>query len=134
MVSCKDSPFAIEEALTSSKVITLPPICDIAVSKESLVLVDGSKNNVAITWSFRWSLVLFLSKYRALSRTNRISSFEKSRIEITSFPFKFIKKKINGQCFLNVAIIVLEAKNPGYILAYHLPIIEMNASNMRHRL
>ena len=41
-VSAKDSPFVTEVFEISVKPITFPPSLFIAVSKESLVLVDGS--------------------------------------------------------------------------------------------
>lgn len=49
MVSFKVSPFDELDVAASEKPITRPPSLLTAVSKLSLVRVEGSKNNVAIT-------------------------------------------------------------------------------------
>ena len=53
MVSFNDSPLETLVDVESEKPITLPPNRLIALSKLSLVLVEGSKNNAAITLPFR---------------------------------------------------------------------------------
>ena len=60
MVSATLSPLAAEELLAPAKPRTVPPNSSIAASKESLVLVEGSKKRVA---SF---LCLHLSQYSSL--------------------------------------------------------------------
>ena len=42
MVSASVSPFAVEVEATSEKPMTLPPMRFMAVSKESMVRVEGS--------------------------------------------------------------------------------------------
>ena len=82
MVSLRVSPLLWLVLLASEKPMTLAPRRFIAVSKLSLVLVEGSKKRLAITLPSRNFCSLFCSNSLAVSSTWRISSLVKSLIEI----------------------------------------------------
>src|SRR4030042_1139962 len=74
------SPFARELAPTSEAVITLPPRRCMAASKDSLVLVLGSKNRLAITLPWHTLYCSFMFADMASARENRdiISPLDRS--------------------------------------------------------
>ena len=86
MVSLRVSPLLTLVLVASENPITLAPSLFTAVSKLSLVLVDGSKNRLPTTFPSRIFWERFFSNSLATSSTWRISSFEKSCIEIRLLP------------------------------------------------
>lgn len=81
MVSFSVSPFEVLVDEASLKPITRPPRRFTAVSKLSLVRVEGSKNSVATTLPSRIFWLGFSSKCLACASRRRISSFDRSLIE-----------------------------------------------------
>ncbi|BAA29810.1 112aa long hypothetical protein [Pyrococcus horikoshii OT3] len=100
MVSLRLSPFLTLLVEASANPITEPPKRCIALSKLNLVLVDGSKNNVANIFPLAYSNCPFsfisFSNLSAVERTTSISSLEKSLMLITSLPFHSIKALLHS--------------------------------------
>ena len=87
IVSESVSPFFVEVTFSSENPITFPPVFCTAVSKLSLVLVDGSKKRDATVFPARifFFLALFIfSISAAFDSTASMSFLEKSLMETTS--------------------------------------------------
>lgn len=76
MVSFSDSPFVTLVLPASENPITLAPSRLAAVSKLNLVLVEGSKKMLAITFPLKIGLDGFFSNSFASFKVSRISSRE----------------------------------------------------------
>ena len=92
-----DSPLAADEVLLSAVLITEPPSESIADSKDSRVLVEGSKNIVERILCLHFSLKSsgFLSIWSALFIRASISEVVKSRMLTTLRGFVVIYSSVN---------------------------------------
>ena len=89
-VSAMLSPFATDELVAGPRLMHSPPSLFIEVSKDSLVLVDGSKkSNPSILPSSSREFAIS-SSLLASSKINSISSFVKSFNDITLLSLKII--------------------------------------------
>src|SRR3989338_9185874 len=100
IVSHNVSPFETLVNSFVSKPRTLPPNLSMALEKLNLVLVDGSKNNDAMTLPFMSSGDGFFSSSLAKEIICNISLLEKSLIDITSLPLKAILKRLERHALL----------------------------------
>ena len=91
-MSASVSPFAADVAFDVANPTTFPPSLFIADSKDNLVLVLGSKNNVAKIFPFRRLLFFSPLATGSISLDTFIiystSALDKSLIEIMSLPSK----------------------------------------------
>ena len=104
IVSFNVSPFETLELEESENPTIFPPNLLIALSKLNLVRVEGSKNNVAITFPSSNFWVGSFSNSSVRSRILRISSVEKSSID-TKLLF-FINMALKCTCICLVSNLV----------------------------